>query len=295
MKSTIEHPLDFFEFILNEENIISEIEKGLINSDFISYTIILPNSVEYIEQDKFGEYKDGIYPIEKILIPILRKEFNNSTELLKKAFLKNDYELNKNFITYQFNIIQSFTYNKFSIINKFPYLIFPLRGIVKYINDRLLTTQENPYVLNENKIEYTSSFEHDIINKKSDIELIHEVFEYMQGKNEKGEQILDQQDYELLFQYITFLIIEENIPKISKKLKPNLNKATLGFSFWVLHNELYTTKRIREYFYDFMKGVFVNFENDSIDYISNQIGTKSRVPHNKFLPKIIKNHLDIKA
>ena len=290
MKSTIEHPLFFFEHILNEDVIVNEIEKQIFYYDFISYKINFPIEIEFVEQNQNGEYVEGVYPLENILVPILRREFNNSKELLKDAFFSNSFERNKNFISYQFNTIQSLVNDKFDVLNKFPYFIYPLRGLVKFINDRLLTAEQNKYVLNDNNVSIVSDLNQDII--KSNLDLVHEIFGFMNGKNEKGEQILNKEDFELLISYILHLIDKDEIPQLNiKKIKPKLSNDLLRFSFWILHHELYTTKKVRPYFYDFIKLVFVNFSANEIKSIKSQFGTKSRVKRDNFIPEIIKKHL----
>jgi len=198
--------------------------------------------------------------------------------------------LNPNLLRYLFNTLQSIIYYNSDFINKYPYILFPIRGIVNFINKKLLLHDMQPFQLNEDNIDTIPINENFNIERTND-EIIRAIFSFMNGKNEKQEIILLKEDYHLLIQYITFLVEKENIPKIQKRLSPKLRKDIIRFSFWVLHYELYTTKRIRKYFFEFIKTVFSDFENDLTNYISNQFGTKSRVPNEKFLPEIIKNHL----
>lgn len=291
MEGIIENPLHFFEYIIDETNINKEIEKQINYYDFASYNIELPGKIQYVEQNDLGEYKKGEIEVIKILLPQLRKEFHNSKKRMLEIYLQNNSNDNPNFLRYQFNTIQSLIYNSSNIINKYPYLLLPLRGLVRFINDKLLLLDMERYVLNEDGIQYTTILNQETFVSKSNSDIIHDVLSFMNGKNEKQEEILSKEDYNLLIEYTTHLIEKGGLPTFTKQLKPNLTNDVVRFSFWVLHKELYTTTKIRPYFYDFIKLVFENFKDNEISSIRSQFGTKSRVKLDSFLPETIKNYL----
>lgn len=114
----------------------------------------------------------------------------------------------------------------------------------------------------------------------------------MKEENEKREKIMPDNEYQLMIQLINELVREEKLPIIKSKLKSlNISNDLLSFSFWVLHKELYTTKKIRPYFIEFLKAVFENFSNVEKQTIKGSFGTKSRVTKDYFLPQIISRHL----
>lgn len=292
MKSTPDSPLDFFEYIIDEENIKIELKERFKYSNYNSYSIELPNDINYVEEDEFGKFKTGKITVKSELIPILRNQFEISKKLMRSTYLNNEPNQNRNFLNIQFNTIQNLINRRAGIINKHPYLLLPLRGLVNFINDKLLYSDMKKIELNENGIQYEPSLGQNSFVPKSDIDIIHEVLDYMKGENEKRETILSSEDFDLLIEYTTYLIEQEKVPETTKQLKPKLPNELIRFTFAVLHRELYTTKRKRVYFYDFIKSVFENFKDTSIKSIKDQFGTKPRIYTHSFISEIIKKHIE---
>ena len=113
------------------------------------------------------------------------------------TFLENEPLVNINYLTYQFNTIQSLVTNQQNIINKYPYFLLPLRGVVKFINERLSIPNMDKFVLNEDGIIFNIN-EDFSINEKSNEETIYSIFGFMKGKNERKETILNEDDFNLL-------------------------------------------------------------------------------------------------
>ncbi len=130
---------------------------------------------------------------------------------------------------------------------------------------------------------------------KSDIELIHSIFDYMKGKNEKRELILNEDDFNLLIEYTEYLVKEEEVPTIKNKISPKLTQGEISFTYWVLHQKWYNSYRApktRELYSTFLKALFEQFNNTTEKSIKGQFGNKDRCyPHN-FLPKIITKYLE---
>lgn len=292
MKSTLENPLAFFEYIIDEVNIKIELKERLEYSNYNSFCIQLPTNINYVEEDEFGNFKTGKTTIESELIPILRNQFETSKKLMVNAYLNNEPNQNRNFLNVQFNTIQTLIKRKTDILNKYSYFLLPLRGLVRFINDKLLYPEMKDFELNEEGIQYEPSSHQGSSILKSDIEIIHEVLGYMKSKNEKRETILNAEDFKLLIEYTTYLIEQKKIPEITRQLKPKLTNELIRYTFAVLHKEFYTRKRKRKYFYDFIKLVFENFKDTSIKSIEGQFGTKPRIYLHSFIPEIIKKHLE---
>ncbi|MFK7000735.1 hypothetical protein [Flavobacterium oreochromis] len=288
MKSTIEHPLEFFEYIINEENIIELIHKEYTCFDGY-YDIEFPFRVHCSEINYFGEFESTTHPIGAVISNALKREFYFSKEIIYKAYEDKTNKKFKRYANLQFIIIQNLINTKFETINKFPVIGYALIGLMNYLN-MLLSNENDKLELDLNKIDLDAKpytyFE------DNDEAIIYEVFGYMQNKNQKGELILNVVDFNLLISYIKYLVKHEEVPStVSRKLKPKLSNDLLRFSFWVLHKELYTRKRIRSYFYDFIKSVFENFSDSTIESIKKQFGTKIRVKKDDFIPEIIKKNL----
>lgn len=80
-----------------------------------------------------------------------------------------------------------------------------------------------------------------------------------------------------MIKLIVELVAKEDLPDNIKKLESvSISNDLLSFTFWVLHKQLYTTKRIRPYFIQFLKQTFSNFNDKSIESIKKGFGTKSR-------------------
>lgn len=292
MNSSVNKPLDFFEYITKESNFIEYTNQILNDSDFVSYQVIDCKTVKYTELDFYNNLVGGSLELTQIINPRLRKQLEITKELLKQFCTDNEGHKIVNYLRIQFNTIQSIINDNFEFINKYPHLILPLRAIVKFINDVLILPDTTPYFLNEEKV--TTEIKDGKLVEKSTINLIHEIFDYFNGNNEKQEVILEEREFNLLIEHTAYLINEEKVPTIKDKITPNLKNGNILLSYWVLHKNIYTTQKIRPYFYDFIKALFTNFESSEIKSIAKQFGTKTypRVSKFAFLPNIISDYLE---
>lgn len=295
MNSTDLHPLAYFEYIIDGENILKEIEKELLYSDFSNINLESSMEVKYMEQNEFGEFEKKCILIKDLLIPKLYREFQKTKNHLYSFYIHNKSLSTENYLRIQVKILQNILNNQSDLINRHSYFMLPIRGIFSYINNFLLLPEMNSFVLDESHILYNYAIipeqtEFDS-TKKSDEEIIHSIFDYMKGLNERRESIFSEEDFNLLIKYTSELVEQEKIPVVEKQLEPKISNDLLRFSYWVLHKELYTTKKIRPYFYDFVQTVFLNFKDSEISSIKSQFGTSSRVKKDKFLPEIILKNL----
>lgn len=287
MKSTIDNPIAYFEYLISDVNIKSDLEDLLIYSDYLSYTISLPDEVvffEFNEEHEIRGVKIGLY---ETLKPKLDRELEKSKRLMLEYYLDNVEQRNFNFFKYLFNSIQSLVRSS-EFIKRYPFLLFYYRELVQFINLKIVASYEMNFVLNEEGICLNSASND---NPKSKEVLIYEIFSFMKGKNEKGEYILSEEEFELLIDSIRSLVSNEKLPSEFVQVKPRISNDLIRFSFWVLHHELYTTKGIKPYFIGFIKNTFKNFNESTLKSIRSQFGTKSRVKRDNFIPEIIKKHL----
>ncbi len=295
MNSTELHPLAYFEYIVNKDNISEVIRKHFYYSDCVSIGLGDLIEIKYVEQNDFGGHIAKSITTKDLLLPILYREFQKAKVNLHSFCIGNEKLASENYLRIQINTLQALINNNSNLINNHSYFMLPIRGFLNYINDILLTREMERFELDESRISTTSLSDTEQISfdlsTKSDIEIIHSIFDYMSGLNEKREKILSDEDFELLVKYTTELIEHEKLPVVEKQLEPKISSDLLRFSFWVLHKELYNTQKIRSYFYDFIYAVFLNFKNNDISSIKSQFGTKKRVPPHKFIPEIITNHL----
>lgn len=289
MNSNLENPLQFFDSI-NEIELENHIIDRLINHyDAPWYSIALPTEIRYTDTDEDGQHIDEISTVTNFIHPLLREEFENSKRLLRENGLKQDDEYNKRFLRFQFNTLQALIRNKSEFINTYPYFLFPIRGLVRFINERLLDEGMEQFTLNEDGIK--SAVEDSLIPVEND-KIIDSVLSYMKGENRKQELILNSEDFQLLMEYTSHLVTEDKVPSIERQLAPKLTAGEISFTFWVLHYELYTTENIRESFCEFLKAVFDCFKKSEIKSIRNQFGNKQRALRGRsFFPEIIKDRL----
>lgn len=295
MSSTDLHPLAYFEHIIDSDNILKEIENEFFYTD--CFDIILEDSTEvkYTEPNEFGVFQQRSILTKDLLVPKIYREFQKAKNNLYSFCLDHTNSIKENYLTIQFNTLQAIINKNSNFISSHIYFMLPLRGILNYINTILLLPGMERFELDESKIpslaiDSAEQIPFDL-TQKTDIEIIHSIFDYMKGLNEQKEKIFSDEDFNLLIKYTTELIEQEKIPVLEKQLQPKISNDLLRFSFWVLHKELYTTKRIKPYFYDFVQVVFSNFKDSHISSIKSQFGTSTRVKKDKFLPEIILKNL----
>jgi hypothetical protein len=292
MESTDKNPLAFFEYIVNQTHLSHQIDNQLFYSDAKTY-VINKDKISYVEENEFGEYIQHKMTIKDLMIPLLYRNYQQTKNSLNSFCFQNSQKSVANYLRIQFKIIQNIVNRQSELLNNNKYLLLPIRGLVNYINEVLIFSDMPDFVLDESSISKGINKEDSLfdINQQSDSQVIHSIIDYMNGLNEKREQILNNVDFELLVKYTKELISKEKIPSFEKQLNPKLSNGHILISYWVLHKELYTTKRIRPYFYDFIKAVFISFNENELSSIKSQFGTKVRVYNHDFLPETIKKHL----
>ncbi len=284
MESTVDNPLAFFEYITQEQNFNNYVyDILLLQGDFLTYEIENFTTIKYKMYDEYNEVIEGTTQLKRYLTPRIRAEFEKSKKLLQDFYIQNEERNISRFFKIQINTIQHIVDTNYTLINNYPDLLFALRGIVNFINVKLTPTE--PYQLNQEKIKISDK-------EISDRELVHSIFDYMRGENERRELILNEDDFELLIQNTLYLVKEEDIPIIEDKISPNLKQGVLSFSYWVLHKELYKKKRINDKYITFLKLFFEQFNNTDEKSIKNQFGSKTRLFPHDFLPEIITKYLE---
>lgn len=123
----------------------------------------------------------------------------------------------------------------------------------------------------------------------SEEEKINDIFSFFQGKNEQGERIMSDRDYTQMTEYINILVDREEKPTIEHRLNPKLDNGIITFAFWVLHRELYTTKKIRKYFLEFLKEAFTNFDDVKPESLRSSFGRKTKLVQNH-LPPVLRKY-----
>ena len=292
MKSTAEKPIAFFEYLLSDRGFKNVLDNRL----HLQYEKILKvdfdnSMISGVEKDVQGNYDQYDYTFKEFLIPTLRQEFDKSKTFLYRFCIDNPET--ENFLNIQFRIIQNAVVVNKELVNLHPFLLLPIKGLVNYMNSILLPAKATKFALDLSQIDNSSAK----VNKEtsefeSTEEIIINVLGYLGGQNEKREQILSNVDFQLLMDYTRELVEKEgNVQAIPKKLKPNVSAELLRFTYWVLHKRLYTTKKIHIHFIDFLKTVFVNFENTEKKTLQKNFAKKNAISRDQFIGDSVKKYL----
>lgn len=287
--STITYPIRFFESVLKDESSIQDIAKSILNySDYSSYVFKEHSTViDCIEIDDLtGETEKHTEYTENLIIKYLKTQYHISRDYIYQFCIKNDNVAIKSYLSIQVKGIQLLINRSKDLLAYHPYFFTPLRSLVAYINELLLLPEMDEFKINEDIVE--------IIPLRSDVdfdatnsEIIYSVLKYMAGKNEKQEIILSQDDFNKLMEYTNYLIDKDEVPDIEAQLEPKITFELLRFTFWVLHKELYSTKRIKPHFYKIVKELFVQSNNYQLSSIKSSFAVQSRISRDDFIPNII--------
>lgn len=83
---------------------------------------------------------------------------------------------------------------------------------------------------------------------------------FFSGYNVQQEKIMSDADFNRLLEYVDALIEKREVPKEIKKIPPiSLDTFFIRYTFYKLHKEFYTTKRIRDEWITFLHTVFEQF------------------------------------
>ena len=114
------------------------------------------------------------------------------------------------------------------------------------------------------------------------IEEIERIFDdnlsFLKSINPKGELIMTDEDYERLKEYITIMIINEEVPIIETPFnRLSISDRTIIYSFYKIHQQLFGTKHIRDYFIDFLKAAFSQLHSYDKSTIKTKFSVKPKL------------------
>jgi hypothetical protein len=114
----------------------------------------------------------------------------------------------------------------------------------------------------------------DNINKAID-----EHLGYLTTSIPKGEIIMTNEEYTRLKNYISLLVINEEVPFVEYSFqKLNVSDQTIIYSFYLLHKELFGTKPIKDFFIDFLLETFTQLQ----EYTASTLKTKFSVKPKRY-------------
>lgn len=289
MESSLHNPFAFFEYFTSTIGFEKCLDDALMYADYNNIKICKKtSSLEYIEVNEYGKHELKKLSFESLFKSLLIKEVEQSKDLLKEYSIHSSNALVSKYLKIQINSLQQIVNENLILISYNRYVLTTINKLVDFINDVLIIDNSDPFVLNVSHLENIDTITLDSKETSSQT-LIMSIFGYMKGNNEKGVKILSDNDFLKLIEYTTHLIEEESNPKVEEKLRVNLNTDVLSYSYWVLHKNFYTSKKIRDYFYSFLMDTFSNFEKQASTSIKSSFGSKTRVPRLDILPKIIQD------
>jgi len=112
----------------------------------------------------------------------------------------------------------------------------------------------------------------DNINKAID-----EHLGYLTTSTPKGEIIMTNEQYAQLKNYLSLLIINEELPFIEYPFaKLDVSNQTIVYSFYLLHKELFGTKRIKNFIIDFMPKAFSQLQGSTTSTLKTKFSVKPK-------------------
>lgn len=266
---------EFLDFVdnLKVDHQISE----SVPEDFIVKYYQLNSKGETIESTgNFEAYLCGrlSQAVEEVRSTITQYHVHELTEISTK----------ENYVELQIKYLQNHINAEEEIILKFPSILDYLKKIEQELNLILPQTAKssNSTHLDLDTLPFAAV-------PFSTEKIINAIFSFYQGRNEQGEKIMPDNHYRIMMTYIEEMVNSEEKPTVVKRLHPKLDNAIVSFSFWVLHRELYTTKKIRTYFFEFMQDAFVNFDETSLSSLKSSFARKPKLLQ-KNIPPILEKY-----
>lgn len=290
-ESNLHNPLNFF-ISITKEGVFKNLLLETLECDGTPYSFVNSTTLRIPYQEDDGVWKEEDVHISFFVGGELDNEFTKSKKFIQTYTLKNTTENAIKYLKIQFSSIQFITNNKIPFLVEYPYIFDFFKKLANYIVFLLNSLNVTDIQLDYRKLQKAyEQNNHITTTQNKDKDLIMSVLSYMKGQNHARETILSETDFDLLIQYTTHLIEKEELPEVKAQLSPNIHQRLLAFSFWVLHKELYTTKRIKPFFISFLKNVFSNFNDVTEKSIRGFWGTKTQIKRDDFLPEIIKKYL----
>ncbi|QHL86275.1 hypothetical protein GU926_01965 [Nibribacter ruber] len=110
------------------------------------------------------------------------------------------------------------------------------------------------------------------IDKK---EAVKASLDYLSGHNPLGVKIMEQEDFHNLLEYTYHLVEKDEVPENIKRLRQiNIPNRLIIYTYYLLHQKLYTTKSIRGYFIDFLKAVFIQLNGTEKSTLKTKFSTR---------------------
>lgn len=252
---------EYLEF--KEENHISHIKKDYRTTFYV------------LNQNDKGDTIEEAYSEYDLIKHVIEFQSLKTKECINKQWIESKQK--RSLLELQFKFIIDISKKGFNQISKYPELKSVLYEIVEHLNT---LSEKNTFNLQlPNNKNHTND------------EIIIEVLGYLKGYNERQEKIMNDDDFKELILRTSHLVHTGEVPSVDKKLKLDITAELLRCTYWVLHKELFTTKRIRFEFITFLQQNFQLFKDSTEESIKSAFSRRNKIFPHEFIPQIIKKHL----
>lgn len=291
-ESTTEYPLGFFLKLFYDNEFLKKLK-----TDFFS---TYDNAPENVQNDmginKTEEYYTHSFNTDDFdrdiqtevffadkLKNILNVEYQNSRDLIKRE-IGNRITKVESITTYiqnQIRILKVISEKETALQLKYPYSKSIIDNLLVNLN-LLLKRYSN---INSPSSPSVSSIE----DKKEAIKnKVIEILGFLKGNNGNNQKIMTDSEHDRLIALTLEMIEKESVPPIGGKFNQlNITNGLLGFTFYVLHVELYGKRPRRKYFTAFLKVAFIQMNNVISSKFSTPYGKNEIGP---WIPDIIKKY-----
>jgi len=100
---------------------------------------------------------------------------------------------------------------------------------------------------------------------------------YFRTSTPKGEIIMANEQYTKLKNYVSLLVMNEEVPFIESPFeKLDVTNQTIVYSFYLLHKELFGTKRIKDFIIEFMPKAFSQLQGYTTSTLKTKFSVKPK-------------------
>ena len=90
--------------------------------------------------------------------------------------------------------------------------------------------------------------------------VIKEKLQFLSGNNPMNEKIMEDKAFETLLNYTFELIKNGEVPKGMKPFsKLQISNEHIRYAYYLIHGELHSTRKVRNYYIDFLHSAFRQF------------------------------------
>lgn len=106
------------------------------------------------------------------------------------------------------------------------------------------------------------------------MKVVQNRLKFLTGFNNRNQKIMKDSDYNVLIGLIKIFLSENNIPKPTEMLKPNLSAEAIRYTFYLLYNDINQKMPSRNDWISFIRAVFAAFSGQTESTLSKKFSSK---------------------